>query len=85
MPWSAGSGGRPLARAPGRGLAREPLFERSADAFLEGLQRRERLLLVVEESERVADQRRGDGGAEAAMLDDRRGRVARVVERRRSP
>ena len=33
------------------------------------------------EGNRVADQRRGDRRAETAMLDDRRGRVARIVER----
>ena len=45
------------------------------------IERRDRLLLVVQIGNRVADQRRGDRRAEPAMLDDRRCRIAWIVER----
>ena len=77
----AGRGGNPLAERHAavlraiRSSSGPPMLSSNAPRV------RERLLPVEEKQQGVADQRRCDGGAETAMLDDSARRVARVVVR----
>src|SRR3954471_10854155 len=73
---------RRALRVPFLASRGEPLGDAAAPLLLERRQRGHRLLLVVEIGERVAHHRRGEGGAPAAMLDDRGAGVARLVGRR---